>query len=396
MNGRLAGFLRSEAGGGALLCASAVLALVAANSGLAGLYASLLETPLSIRVGSAGLDKPLLLWINDGLMAVFFLLVGCELKREILGGHLASLRQAALPLVAALGGMAVPALIFLALNRHDPLARNGWAIPTATDIAFALGVLALLGPRVPGALRAFLLSVAIFDDLGAILVIAFFYTAELSGPALAVVVACLAVLVALNRQGVRRLGPYMVVGLVLWVAVLKSGVHATIAGVLVALCVPLRGGEAAEREPPLLALEHALAGWVKYLVLPVFGFANAGVPLAGLTPAAGVHPVPLGIAVGLFAGKQVGVFDFAWLAARLRLATLADALRPPLLFGAALLCGIGFTMSLFIASLAFEQGSAPYLGLERLGILAGSLASALAGWAWLRRCLPGGTRGGAG
>jgi Na+:H+ antiporter, NhaA family len=396
MNGRLAGFLRSEAGGGALLCVSAVLALVAANSGLAGLYASLLETPLSIRVGSAGLDKPLLLWINDGLMAVFFLLVGCELKREILGGHLASLRQAALPLVAALGGMAVPALIFLALNRHDPLARNGWAIPTATDIAFALGVLALLGPRVPGALRAFLLSVAIFDDLGAILVIAFFYTAELSGPALAVVATSLAVLVAFNRLGLRRLGPYMFVGLVLWVAVLKSGVHATIAGVLVALCVPLRGGTDAEEEPPLLALEHALAGWVKYLVLPVFGFANAGVPLAGLTPAAAVHPVPLGIALGLFAGKQLGVFGFAWLAARLRIATLAEGLRPTLLYGAALLCGIGFTMSLFIASLAFEQGSAPYLGLERLGILAGSLASGLAGWAWLRRCLPGGARGGAG
>ncbi len=395
MKAPLVGFLRSEAGGGALLCASAVLALVAANSGLAGLYARLLETPLSIRVGSAGLDKPLLLWINDGLMAVFFVLVGCELKREILGGHLASLRQAALPLVAALGGMAVPALIFLALNRHDPLARNGWAIPTATDIAFALGVLALLGPRVPGALRAFLLSVAIFDDLGAILVIAFFYTAELSGPALAVVATCLAVLVAFNRLGLRRLGPYVLVGLVLWVAVLKSGVHATIAGVLVALCVPLRGGEPGD-EPPLLALEHALAGWVKYLVLPVFGFANAGVPLAGLTPAAAVHPVPLGIAVGLFAGKQAGVFGFAWLAVRLRLATLADGLRPPLLYGAALLCGIGFTMSLFIASLAFEQGSAPYLGLERLGILAGSLGSGLAGWAWLRRCLPGGARGGGG
>ncbi|MBM3984262.1 MAG: Na+/H+ antiporter NhaA, partial [Planctomycetes bacterium] len=377
MSGRWSGFLRSEAGGGALLCASAVLALVAANTGLADLYARLLETPLSIRVGSAGLDKPLLLWINDGLMAVFFLLVGCELKREILGGHLASLRAAALPLVAALGGMAVPALIYLALNRHDPLARNGWAIPTATDIAFALGVLALLGPRVPGALRAFLLGVAIFDDLGAILVIAFFYTAELSATALAVTLACLAALVALNRLGIRHLGPYVLVGLVLWVAVLKSGVHATIAGVLVALCVPLRGGTDGE-EPPLLVLEHALAGWVKYLVLPVFGFANAGVPLAGLAPAAALHPVPLGIAAGLFAGKQLGVLGFAWLAVRLRLATLAEELRPPLLYGAALLCGIGFTMSLFIASLAFEQGSAPYLGLERLGILAGSLVSALA------------------
>jgi len=367
--------------------AAATLALVIANSPLAGSYAALLDLPLSVQVGTAGIAKPLLLWINDGLMAVFFFLVGMELKREVLEGHLSSLRRASLPALAAVGGMAVPAICYVALNRADAFALQGWAIPAATDIAFALGVLSLLGDRVPSSLKAFLLSVAIFDDLGAIIVIALFYTASLSTTALAVAGGLVLVLAALNRAGVVRPAGYILVGIVLWVAVLKSGVHATLAGVVLAMFIPLRapgtpGSPTADS--PLKRLEHMLHPWVAFGVLPVFAFANAGVPLGGLSIADTLQPVPLGIVAGLFLGKQVGVLVLSWVGIRAGIAALPDGVGWRQLYGAAALCGIGFTMSLFIASLAFAQDSMAFQGLERLGILVGSLASGLLGYLVLR------------
>ena len=384
-------FLRLEAAGGLTLMAAAVLALVVANSPLAASYAALLELPLEIRIGTFGIAKPLLLWVNDGLMAVFFFLVGMELKREVVEGHLSSLRRASLPAFAAAGGMLAPAAMYAAFNWGDSVAMNGWAIPTATDIAFALGVLSLLGPRVPSALKAFLPSVAVFDDLGAIVVIALFYTAQLSWLSLAVATVLVAVLACLNRLGVTRPAAYVLVGTLLWVAVLKSGVHATLAGVVLAMFIPLRvpGHARSPDEPasPLGHLEHTLHPWVAFGVLPIFAFANAGVPLAGLSLADALHPVPLGIVTGLLVGKQVGVLAMSWLAVRLGVASTPDGVGWWPLHGAALLCGIGFTMSLFIASLAFEQGATAYLGLERLGILIGSLASGLLGYVVLRATL---------
>ncbi|MEO6444040.1 MAG: Na+/H+ antiporter NhaA [Gemmatimonadaceae bacterium] len=383
----LVDFLRLEAAGGLVLMASAVLALVVANSPLAVYYAALLDVPLSVSVGSLGIAKPLLLWINDGLMAVFFFLVGMELKREVLEGHLSSVRQATLPAFAAVGGMLLPASLYAAFNWNDAVAMNGWAIPTATDIAFALGVLSLLGNRVPTALKALLLSVAIFDDLGAIIVIALFYTAQLSTLSLAVAGGLTLALAVLNRAGVTRPAAYILIGIPLWVAVLKSGVHATLAGVVIAMFVPLRvPGEAASpsSQSPLRELEHTLHPWVAFGILPVFAFANAGVSLAGLSLRDTLHPVPLGIVAALFVGKQVGVMALCWIAIRLRIASLPAGVGWWQLYGTALLCGIGFTMSLFIASLAFEPGSASYLGLERLGILIGSLLCGLAGYAVLR------------
>lgn len=385
-------FLRLEAAGGLLLMAAAVLALLAANSPAAPAYAAFLNLPVEIRVGTFAIAKPLLLWVNDGLMAIFFLLVGMELKREVLEGHLSSLRLATLPAFAAVGGMIAPAAVFAAFNRGDSLALTGWAIPAATDIAFALGVLSLLGPRVPSALKAFLLSVAIFDDLGAIIIIALFYTAELSLVSLGAAAALIAGLFALNRAGVRKPAAYFLLGVPLWVALLKSGVHATLAGVVLALFIPLRPpatGDADEEEPPLRRLEHALHPWVAFGVLPVFAFANAGVPVLGLSPGDLSHPLPLGIAAGLLLGKQIGILGFSWIALRLGLATLPDGVGWRLLHGASLLCGIGFTMSLFIASLAYAQSAEVYLGLERLGILIGSLASGLLGYFVLRAALSG-------
>ena len=371
-------FLRLEAAGGVVLMAASVLALLVANSPLAAPYERLLDLPIAVRIGGLAIAKPLLLWVNDGLMAVFFLLVGLELKREMIEGHLSSLRRASLPAWAALGGMLAPAGLYAAFNWQDAAAMNGWAIPAATDIAFALGVLSLLGNRVPAALKAFLLSVAIFDDLGAIVVIALFYTAKLSVLALGLAAVFLAGLVALNRAGVTRAAAYLVLGLPLWVAVLKSGVHATLAGVILAFCIPLRAPS--EGASPLHRLEHALHPWVAFGVLPIFAFANAGVPVLELSVADLTHPVPLGIALGLFLGKQLGIMLAAWLGVRLGLASLAEGVRWPQLYGAAVLCGIGFTMSLFIASLAFEQGGTAPAGLERLGILTGTLVSALVGY----------------
>jgi NhaA family Na+:H+ antiporter len=367
---------------------AAVLALLVANSPLARGYAGLLDITLEVRLGAFGIAKPLLLWINDGLMAVFFFLIGTELKREVKEGHLSSLRRASLPAFAAVGGMLAPAAIYVAFNRGDAVAMRGWAIPTATDIAFALGVLALLGTRVPVALKAFLLSVAIFDDLGAIVIIALFYTAELSALSLVVAAVLILGLACLNRLGVTRPAGYILLGLPLWVAVLKSGVHATLAGVVLAMFIPLGRTDPASTpgvpEVPLRQLEDALHPWVVFGVLPVFAFANAGVPIGTFSITDLLHPIPLGIATGLFLGKLIGIMSLCWFAVRLRFAVLPEGVAWRHLLGIALLCGIGFTMSLFIASLAFEHGGPYQLGLERLGILIGTVASGLAGYAVLR------------
>ena len=378
----LAEFLRLEAAGGIVLIIAAALGLIVANSPLEGLHASLLELEMEVRIGTAGLSKPLLLWINDGLMAVFFLLIGLELKREVLEGHLSSRAAATFPALAAAGGMLVPAALYALFNRGDPDAMTGWAIPAATDIAFALGVLSLLGDRVPPALKAFLLSVAIFDDVGAIAVIAVFYTNQLTTPPLLAAGILLAVLLLLNRLGVTRRAAYVLVGAALWIAVLESGVHATLAGVAVAMFVPLAGGEDPGKDgtSPLRDLEHALHPWVAFGVLPLFAFANAGVPLPGLSLSEVIHPVPLGIVVGLVAGKLIGIAGTCALAVLLGIAGLPRGVRWSQVIGVSLVSGIGFTMSLFIASLAFEQGAEAYLGLDRLGILIGSLLSGSAGY----------------
>ena len=381
-------FLRLEAAGGLLLMGAALAALLVANSPLAGGYAAFIGLPLEVRIGPLQLAKPLLLWINDGLMAVFFLLIGLEIKREVLEGHLSSLREAALPAFAAIGGMAAPAAIYAWMNWGDGAAMAGWAIPSATDIAFALGVLLLLGERVPAALKAFLLSVAIFDDLGAIVIIAAFYTAELSVTALSVAASLTLLLAILNRAGVARRAAYLVVGAPLWIALLKSGVHATLAGVVIALFIPMRpAANWGAGESPLHEFERALHPWVAFGVLPLFAFANAGIALSGITPGQLLHPVSLGIVAGLFVGKQIGIMGMSWLAVRTGLATLPRGSDWSQLYGVSLLCGIGFTMSLFIASLAFEQGGGAYFGLERIGILAGSLVAGGAGYLVLRLAL---------
>jgi NhaA family Na+:H+ antiporter len=372
-------FFQLEAASGLLLIAAAVLALIINNSPLSYLYGGLLEVPVAIQVGALNIAKPLLLWINDGLMVLFFLLIGLEVKREVVDGHLSKPSQVILPATAAVGGMVVPALIYWFINRDNPAAVAGWAIPTATDIAFALGVLALLGKRVPVSLKLFLMTLAIIDDLGAIIVIALFYSGTLSSVSLLLAAACLLVLVAMNRLGVIKLGPYMIVGLILWVCVLKSGVHATLAGVALAFCIPLRTRNA--ESSPLLALEHALQPWVAYAILPIFAFANAGVSLAGITVDSFIHPVPMGITIGLLLGKTVGVFGLTWVAVKLRLAALPAGAGWGQILGVAILCGIGFTMSLFVGSLAFAPGSSEYAGMDRMGILTGSFFAAVIGYA---------------
>ena len=372
-------FFQLEAASGLLLIAAAILALVINNSPLSYLYNGLLDVPVAVKVGALEIAKPLLLWINDGLMALFFLLIGLEVKREVVDGQLSKPSQVILPATAAVGGMVVPALVYWFINRDNPAAVAGWAIPTATDIAFALGVLALLGKRVPASLKLFLMTLAIIDDLGAIIVIALFYSGTLSSVSLMLAAACLVALIAMNRLGVVKLGPYLIIGLVLWVCVLKSGVHATLAGVALALCIPLRTRNA--ESSPLLSLEHALHPWVAYAILPLFAFANAGVSLAGMTVESFTHPVPLGIAVGLLAGKTVGVFGLTWLAIKLRLAALPAGASWGQLLGVAILCGNGFTMSLFVGSQAFVPGSSDYAGMDRMGILTGSFIAAVVGYA---------------
>ncbi len=381
ITGAIRDFLRLEAAGGMMLFAAAVAAMLCANSALAPLYAGFLDTPVEIRFGGFQIAKPLLLWINDGLMAVFFFLVGLEIKREVLEGELSRPSQIALPALAAAGGMLVPGLIYFALNRGDPVALQGWAIPTATDIAFAVGVLALLGSRVPVALKLFVLTLAILDDLGAILVIALFYTEKLALEALAIASAAAVVLALFNRRGMTAVPAYLLVGLVMWAAVLKSGVHATLAGVALAMFIPLR---VAGGEPPLKRLERELHPSVVFFILPLFAFANAGVPLAGITAVTLAGAVPAGIALGLVAGKLIGVFGASWLAVRLGFARLPEGAGWVHMLGAALLCGIGFTMSLFIAALAFEGEAASYGVQSRLGILVGSIAAGIAGYLVLR------------
>ncbi|MGE1173637.1 Na+/H+ antiporter NhaA [Pseudomonas sp. BW7P1] len=372
-------FFQLEAASGLLLIAAAILALIINNSPLSWLYSGLLDTPVVAQIGALKIAKPLLLWINDGLMALFFLLIGLEVKREVLDGQLSKPSQIVLPGAAAIGGMLVPALIYWFLNRDNPAALDGWAIPTATDIAFALGVLALLGKRVPVSLKLFLMTLAIIDDLGAIVIIAIFYSGELSTLSLGLAAACIAALVAMNRLGVVKLGPYMIIGLILWVCVLKSGVHATLAGVTLAFCIPLRTKNA---EPsPLLTLEHALHPWVAYGILPLFAFANAGLSLTGVTAESFTHHVPMGIAVGLLLGKTIGVFGLTWLTVKTGIAALPQNANWGQVLGVAILCGIGFTMSLFVGSLAFVPGASEYAGMDRMGILTGSVFAALIGYA---------------
>ncbi|CAB3802678.1 Na+/H+ antiporter NhaA [Pararobbsia alpina] len=374
-------FLKLESAGGLLLVVAAAFALICSNSPLRHAYDDLLKIPVEMRIGSFAVAKPLLLWINDGLMAIFFLLVGLEVKREVVEGELSTPAQVVLPVVAGLGGMVVPALIYLLFNRGNGAALNGWAIPTATDIAFALGILSLLGNRVPVSLKIFLTAVAIADDFGAIAIIALFYTAELSLPMLFSAIAAIAVLTALNLQKITRIAPYVIVGVILWVFVLKSGVHATLAGVAVAFAVPLKTTDA-RGHAPLHQLEHSLHPWVAFGILPIFAFANAGVSFAGVTLTALAEPLPLGIATGLFIGKLVGVGGASAALVRLGPARLPEGASWRQLVGVAALCGVGFTMSLFIGSLAFEGPE--YFTPLRLGVLVGSMLSGVTGYLLLR------------
>jgi len=376
----LRAFLALESAGGILLLIAAAVALLLDNSPLAESYRSLLELHAGVTLGPLGLEKSLLHWINDGLMAVFFLLVGLEIKREILEGELSSVRQVALPGLCALGGMAAPAAVYLLANRGAPENLDGWAIPAATDIAFAMGVMALLGKRVPESLKIFLLALAIIDDLGAIVIIALFYTADLSLLSLGLAGLGILALAVLNRAGVTRLAPYILIGIFIWICVLKSGVHATLAGVAIGFAIPLRTKN--DEEPPLRRLEHALHPWVTFAIMPIFAFANAGVPLGGVGLDTLLQPMTLGIAGGLFLGKQIGVLGIAAIGAAFGLLRLPQGSNWIQMYGTALLTGIGFTMSLFIGTLAFSapEAAAPL----RLGVLAGSILSAVAGYAVLR------------
>ncbi|RJG39494.1 Na+/H+ antiporter NhaA [Motilimonas pumila] len=370
-------FLKQESAPGILLIMAALAALLVANSPLSSVYLSFLDTPVQVRIASLDIDKPLLLWINDGLMAIFFLLIGLEVKRELVEGGLSSKEKAMFPAIAAVGGMVVPALVFLLFNFGDDVTRAGWAIPAATDIAFALGVLALFGKRVPVSLKVFLLALAIIDDLGVIVIIALFYSTDLSITSLLVAAASCALLFAMNVRGESRISLYMLVGLVLWVAVLKSGVHATLAGVVVGFSIPLynkQGGKV------LSKLEHGLHPWSSFMILPIFAFANAGVSLAGIEFSALGQALPLGIMLGLFVGKPLGIFSACYLAVKSGIATLPSGVNFKQVFAVSVLCGIGFTMSIFITSLAFAGVAASFDSIARLAILIGSAAAAIVGY----------------
>lgn len=387
----LAEFFRLEAAGGILLIGAAVLALLFANSPLEEFYDHFRELPVQVSVGDFAIAKPLLLWINDGLMAVFFLLVALEIKREALSGQLSSRAQVMLPMVCAAAGVAVPSAIYWAINHGDAVAMRGWATPAATDIAFALGVLMLLGSRVPTGMKLLLSTIAVVDDLIAIVIIALFYTERLSVGALAWAGAAIALMLLLNRRGVRALTPYLLLGVVVWVCVLKSGVHATLAGVVTGFMIPHldrrdRSDDAHEHSP-LEWLEHALHPWVAYAILPLFAFANAGLALGGYVAADLLAPIPLGIALGLVLGKPVGIVGAALLARATGIARFPEGMDLKALLGLGLLCGIGFTMSLFIASLAFAQHGDRF-GMSVLGVLLASTVAAVVGYAWLRFTLP--------
>ncbi|MBE9526435.1 MAG: Na+/H+ antiporter NhaA [Proteobacteria bacterium] len=377
-------FLKKESTGGLLLICATILALLLSNTGMSSVYETFLHIPVEIRVGALHIDKSLYHWVNDGLMAIFFLLIGLEVKREILEGHLSSVKKVILPGVAAVGGMLVPGLIYLIFNHDNLIAANGWAIPTATDIAFALGILSLLGKRVPVSLKIFLMALAIMDDLGAIVIIALFYTTELSTLSLIVAGTSLTLLTILNFSGVTQKSVYFVIGAVLWVSVLKSGVHATLAGVALAFTIPLNArNKQNEHFSPLKEIEHGLHFWVALFILPLFAFVNAGVDITEISLNQMSGNVPLGIMLGLFIGKQLGVFGFSWLAIKLNIARLPDDSNWLQLYGVSVLTGIGFTMSLFIVSLAFEDDSI-FQYTDKLAILIGSFMSGIVGYLALR------------
>ncbi|MCB1793960.1 MAG: Na+/H+ antiporter NhaA [Candidatus Competibacteraceae bacterium] len=379
-------FFRLESAGGIFLMLSALLAIVFANTNLEPYYRMFLSTPVEIRIGELEIAKPLLLWINDGLMAVFFFMIGLELKRELLEGELSDIKNIILPGIGAIGGMLMPALIYLYLNSDDSIATKGWAIPAATDIAFALGVLALLGSRVPASIKIFLTSLAIFDDLGAILIIALFYTSKISITSLAVAALCIPVLYVFNRCNITSKSPYILVGVIMWVAMLKSGVHATLSGIILAMFIPLYS----KLEPttsPLKSMESDLRSVGAFFVSSVFALANAGINFRGMSLAQVFHDVPIGIAFGLFFGKQIGIFGLCWLSIKLKIANLPTGTSWLSLYGTAILCGIGFTMSLFIGSLAFEETGVNLLFDDRLGIIIGSLFSGVVGYIVLRLSL---------
>lgn len=372
-------FISPEKLSGLLLILGALLALAIKNSVFSDFYGSFLATPVVIQFGALILDKPLILWINDGLMAVFFFLIGLEIKREVLSGELSSMKKASMPMIAAIGGIVVPALIYIGINMEDQLALQGWAVPVATDIAFALGVLALIGTGLPKEIKILLLSIAIIDDVAAISIIAIFYTENLSISALTFGSIGVISAVMLNIIGVKRIAPYILIGIFMWVCVLKSGVHATLAGVVLAMCIPMTGKKG---DCPLEDLEHALHPWVLFGIMPLFAFANAGVNLQGFSLDILTASIPLGIIAGLFVGKQLGVFSFIWLGVKCGLCQKPDAVKWSHLYGLALLTGIGFTMSLFIGTLAYED--AETLAQVRLGVLVASLLSAVAGFLVLK------------
>ncbi len=379
-------FFAMESAGGILLMLAAILAMICANTGLSSYYELILSTIVEVRVAEFGIEKPLLLWINDGLMAVFFFLVGLELKREWVEGELANKSNLVLPAAGAIGGMFIPALIYVMFNYNDPIAMKGWAIPAATDIAFALGVLTLLGSKVPTSLKVFLTSLAILDDIGAIVIIAIFYTSNISFVGLIVALTCLPLLYYFNRKQTESISPFLLLGIIMWVALLKSGVHATLAGVILAMFIPLRV-KGDSQQSPLKNLEHDLHSVVAYFVLPVFAFANAGISVLGLSQEQLLHDVPVGIAMGLFIGKPLGIFGLCWLVIKLGWANLPNQMKMPHLFATSALCGIGFTMSLFIGSLAFEETGVNLLFDERLGIMVGSLLSGIFGFLILKKSL---------
>lgn len=377
-------FLKRESTAGILLIIVTIIALVLRNSDFSSVYHAFLNTPVAIKFGTLEIAKPLLLWINDGLMAVFFFLIGLEVKREVLEGELSSMSQIALPGIAAIGGMLIPALVYIAYNHGNEFAMKGWAIPTATDIAFALGILALLGKRVPLSLKIFLMALAIIDDLGAIIIIALFYTSELSTNSIIIATSSLAILIVMNRFGVTKKAAYIMVGIILWVSVLKSGVHATLAGVALAFTIPLIStGEDGKKFSMLKDMEHDLHYWVAFMILPLFAFVNAGIDLRGMSLESLFGPVPMGIMLGLFIGKQVGVFGFSYLAIKLKWATLPNNSTMMQLYGVSILTGVGFTMSLFINGLAFEETDL-FSYTDKLAVLIGSFLSGIIGYLILR------------
>jgi len=377
-------FIHKESAAGILLIFITILALSLQNSFMSNFYTNFLHTPVEIRFGDLQIAKPLLLWVNDGLMAIFFFVIGLEVKKEVMEGHLSSIKQVTLPAIAAVGGMIVPALIFIAFNKGESFAMNGWAIPTATDIAFTLGILSLLGPRVPVSLKIFLMALAIIDDLGAIVIIAVFYTTDLSILSISIAAVSLSILLLMNRMDVAIKSAYIVVGIVLWVSVLKSGVHATLAGVALAFFIPMVSKDKDGNNFSMLKeMENDLHKWVTFFIIPLFAFVNAGVDLKNISITEMFGPVPLGIMFGLFLGKQLGVFGFSWIAIKVGAASLPKESNWLLLYGASILTGIGFTMSLFVDSLAYNDTNI-YHYADKLAILLGSFVSAIIGYLVLR------------